>query len=181
MSGRRITREDWELWRRVARSVTPLRESLPEPPPDAPSGPVQAASKPAAAPPRSKPKPRPHPPPRQTLERPMRRSLARGRRRPDARIDLHGLTAAEAWPRLRAFLENARARDARLVLVITGKGSAGGGVLRREVPFWLSQPPLRAIVVGHEPAAQRHGGEGALYVQLRRDRTVSGGTKSAGD
>ena len=78
------------------------------------------------------------------------------------------------------FLRNAHARDARLVLVITGKGSiklgARGegdrerGVLRRQVPQWLALPEFRSLVLGFEDAHVTHGGEGALYVRLRRAR-----------
>ena len=73
------------------------------------------------------------------------------------------------------FLRNAQTRDARLVLVITGKGGRGDserGVLRRQVPHWLGLPELRTYVVGYEDAGVRHGGEGALYVRVRRTREV---------
>ena len=69
------------------------------------------------------------------------------------------------------FLRTARERDARLVLVITGKGRGGEmGVLRRQVPQWLGLPEFRDLVVGFEDAAITHGGEGALYVRVRRTR-----------
>lgn len=96
---------------------------------------------------------------------------------PDARVDLHGMTQAQAHERLSRFLHGEHARGSRLVLVITGKGrsSAGGewwegdqrGVLRRAVPAWLAAPEFRALVAGFQPAAREHGGEGAFYVQLR--------------
>ena len=70
------------------------------------------------------------------------------------------------------FLRTASARDARLVLVITGKGKRidgdgerERGVLRRQVPQWLGLPEFRAFVLGFEDAAIAHGGEGALYVR----------------
>ena len=104
------------------------------------------------------------------------RALARGRVAPQARLDLHGMTLDRAHPALLAFLSRAHADGLRLVLVITGKGRPedGGvmerprGVLRRQVPAWLSQPPLAALIRGIAPAHRRHGGEGALYVHLRR-------------
>ena len=108
----------------------------------------------------------------------MKRSVARGKDTIDARLDLHGLTQHEAHDTLLRFLRSASARDARLVLVITGKGKLSGkrdvggdrerGVLRRQVPQWLSLPEFRAYVVGFEDAAIAHGGEGALYVRVRR-------------
>src|ERR1019366_4885255 len=89
----------------------------------------------------------------------------------DARLDLHGLTQSEAHAALLRFLRSAGARDARLVLVITGKGRGGEpGVLRRQVPQWLGLPEFRSLVLGFEDAHVTHGGEGALYVRLRRAR-----------
>ena len=77
-------------------------------------------------------------------------------------------------PRCSRFLRQASGRGARLVLVITGKGARGEagerGVLRRQVPHWLRLPEFRALVIGFEQAHVAHGGEGALYVRVRRSR-----------
>jgi DNA-nicking Smr family endonuclease len=104
----------------------------------------------------------------------MKRRLARGTESIDARLDLHGLTQAEGHHALIGFLRSAQARGCRLVLVITGKGGgdpySDRGVLRRQVPLWLRLPELRSMIVGFEPAAIGHGGEGALYVRLRQRR-----------
>ncbi len=101
----------------------------------------------------------------------MTRRVARGKEAIDARLDLHGLTQAQAHSALLRFLRNAHARDARLVLVITGKGRGDEpGVLKRQVPQWLGLPEFRSLVVGFEDARIAHGGEGALYVRLRRAR-----------
>lgn len=98
--------------------------------------------------------------------------LKRGKSNPDARIDLHGMTADIAHSALTAFLLRAHANQKRLVLVITGKGRQSDegrvGILKRQVPHWLDQPPLRQIVLQTAEAHQRHGGSGALYVYLRR-------------
>jgi DNA-nicking Smr family endonuclease len=110
------------------------------------------------------------------LERRTRLRLVRGVVEIDARIDLHGLTRREAHDRLARFLLQAQAHGARIVLVITGKGAPGAvshfgherGVLRREVPLWLGSAELRPLVVGFETAHVVHGGEGALYVRVRR-------------
>jgi DNA-nicking Smr family endonuclease len=90
----------------------------------------------------------------------------------DARLDLHGMTQAEAHAALAHFLRRVQRNGARLVLIITGKGAGAGerGVLRRQVPLWLGLPDLRDAVVGFEEAHTAHGGEGALYVRLRRAR-----------
>jgi DNA-nicking Smr family endonuclease len=102
------------------------------------------------------------------LDKHLARQVRRGRREVDARLDLHGLTQREAHAALARFIGSAAARGDRLVLVITGKGSRGGGVLQREVPRWLARPDLARSVVGCEPALARDGGAGALYVHLRR-------------
>lgn len=102
--------------------------------------------------------------------------LRKGQVRPEGRIDLHGMTVDEAHTALIAFVLSRQARGNRLVLVITGKGKGEGpapverGVLRRQVPHWLSLPPLAGAVMDVTPAHRRHGGEGAFYVYLRRLR-----------
>jgi DNA-nicking Smr family endonuclease len=86
----------------------------------------------------------------------------------DGRIDLHGLTQDEAHRALTAFIGRMRRSGARCVLVITGRGLRTGGVLRQAVPQWLDAPGLRDMVLAFGPARIEHGGEGALYVLLRR-------------
>jgi len=103
----------------------------------------------------------------------MKQRVARGKETIDGRLDLHGLTQSEAHATLLRFLRSASSRGARLVLVITGKGVRGEGergVLKRQVPQWLGLPEFRAFVLGFEDAHVSHGGEGALYVQVRRAR-----------
>ena len=115
---------------------------------------------------------KPAPPPLAPLGRRMKRGVARGKHAIDGKLDLHGRTQTQAHSTLLHFLRNAHAREARLVLVITGKGRGGEiGVLRRQVPQWLGLPEFRSLVVGFEDAHVTHGGEGALYVRLRRARS----------
>lgn len=162
------------LWTTVIKSVAPMHGALPEieeasPPPEMPA--PKRASRPhmPVEPPPSPAKP--SPPPLTPLGRRMRQRVARGREAIDARMDLHGLTQAEAHAALSRFLNAASGRGARLVLIITGKGARGGserGVLRRQVPQWLALPEFRDFVIGFEDAHIAHGGEGALYVRLRR-------------
>jgi DNA-nicking Smr family endonuclease len=136
-----------------------------------------AASRIQAAKPRASP-------PLADFDRRKARQIAAGKADVDARIDLHGFDQREAYLRLRGFLGEAHARGDRLVLVITGKGGGGGapdrlgelaggrgrGVLRRNLPQWLAEPEFRQMVSSYTQAGTRHGGAGALYVQLRRGR-----------
>jgi DNA-nicking Smr family endonuclease len=104
------------------------------------------------------------------LERPVKRKIAKGRLALEARIDLHGLYQSEAHVLLLDFLIRAHERGMRHVLVITGKGSSYGseGALKRAVPMWFSQSEFRYLISSYEPAAQHHGGDGALYIRLSR-------------
>lgn len=103
--------------------------------------------------------------------------MTRGKLTPDARIDLHGMTLAEAHPELIGFILRAQSAGLRLALVITGKGKHGldsgpipqrMGVLRHQVPIWLRLPPIGTAVLQVAEAHLRHGGSGAFYVYLRR-------------
>ncbi len=105
--------------------------------------------------------------------------LKRGKLKPEARIDLHGMTLDQAKPALNSFILKSFSRDRRLVLVITGKGRQSAddgpipqrpGVLRHSVPQWLQSPPLSQMVLQITEAHVRHGGGGAYYVYLRRKR-----------
>lgn len=97
------------------------------------------------------------------------RSLRRGSLPIDGRVDLHGLTAPQAQERLVEFLRTMRTRNERCVLVIHGKGErTGGGVLRGEIAAWLSQGKAREHVAAFTTARDEDGGEGALYIALRR-------------
>ncbi len=128
------------------------------------------------------PKSPPRVPPVARFDERQRRKLARNAERIDARLDLHGMRQREAHTALRSFLMASAARSCRNVLIITGKGMRGEaernrdffleerGILRRLVPQWLGEPEFRSIVLSFTTAAARHGGEGALYVRLRRPR-----------
>ena len=98
--------------------------------------------------------------------------LKRGQIRPEARLDLHGLTQENAHRELVSFIVEAQASGKRSVIVITGRGrlSEGGGVLRNQTPNWLNAPALRARIIAFATAQPRDGGTGALYVLLRRAR-----------
>jgi DNA-nicking Smr family endonuclease len=190
--GRPIGPDEADLWSHTTRAVEPVKAKPRVPSTETPQAkrvappakakPESRATKPAPLPPQ-KPvaKTAAKAPPLADLERRKIRQIASGKIEIDARIDLHGSRQRDARTRLRGFLLDAQARGCRTVLVITGKGGAGApdrlgvlmgenqrGVLRHNVPLWLAEPDLRAIVVGYTQAAPNHGGAGALYVQLRK-------------
>jgi len=174
-----LTEEDRELWELVAKQVKPLRKhraikvhAAPraEPAPSAAAKPTPSP-RPLAQAAVSRPS-KPAMPPLAPLGKRERTKLSRGRSEIEARLDLHGMTQMRAHRALTGFLHRAHHDGLTFVLVITGKGRSGGesGVLRRHVPEWLSLPEFRSFVVGFEEAAIGHGGEGALYVRIRRAR-----------
>jgi DNA-nicking Smr family endonuclease len=175
---RHLSEEEHKLWESVAKQVKPLRKS----PRLARAHPVEAET-PGVAPavqPRPSspvkvaPSPKPHVPPLAPIGRRERTRLSRGKQEIDARIDLHGMTQSRAHRALFGFLQRAHHDGFTFVLVITGKGKLGSeserGVLRRQVPQWLALPEFRTLVVGYEEAHIGHGGEGALYVRVRKAR-----------
>ena len=170
---RRLSPDDAELWRRVARDIAPLPgRSLPEDrlrparnAPDTgavqPSAPIKPSGAPAPAP----------PPPLDRfagVDRATAERLRRGQRDIEARLDLHGMTQAEAHRALHGFVSGSRAAGRRCVLVITGHGRSSGGILKSAVPRWLHEPDLRRDVLAIAPARPQHGGSGALYLLLRK-------------
>lgn len=172
---RALSAEERVLWTTVTKSIAPLRESSNSDEvetaglagPAQPAAPIAKRASLAPAPEKKTP-PAPVP-----LGRRMRTRVARGKEAIDGRLDLHGLTQSEAHAALLRFLRTASSRGARLVLVITGKGARGEGergVLKRRVPQWLGLPEFRAFVIGFEDAHVAHGGEGALYVRVRRSK-----------
>lgn len=174
--GKALTKEDHAVWAHIARSVTPLEGRVLPPEPEA-LPPVKVAPAPDH-PPLAEPPRAPALPPLARLEKRALRKISRGGIEIDGRLDLHGMRQAEAHAALHAFLYRQHHAGARLVIVITGKGARNPGavdargdergILRRLVPHWLADPAMRRIIMGFESAAQHHGGEGALYVRLRR-------------
>lgn len=202
MSRRRprdLRSDESELWQRIARTARPLHEKarviaprkdpteekavspMNEPvfvPDDFRVGARSQAERPwTAALPESMQQPA-EPSPK--MHRNSYRRLKQGKTKPEARIDLHGMTADNAHAALSGFLFRAQTSGKRLILVITGKGRTGTdnegpipsrpGVLRRSLPQWLASPPLNSIVQEWTEAHATHGGSGAFYVYLRRPR-----------
>lgn len=177
--------EDDALWAMVTRDVKPLpvREArIDHPVPD-----------PAALPPKTKPAPRsyrttPLPEPAAMtpaaarelrhgaapgLDRRTQTNMRRGKMAVEGRLDLHGMTQAVAHDELIGFITRAYGQGKRCVLVITGKGTRDTGeigVLRQAVPGWLNAPPLKGLIHAFDHAARPHGGQGALYILLKRNK-----------
>ncbi|MCL1627829.1 Smr/MutS family protein [Roseibaca sp. V10] len=189
-----LSPEDRELWARVVQSARPLKTDLAhifDTPPEAPAAPVPP--KPASSSRVLRPQGS-NPGPQHVLAQPLSEALAeapvamdkrrfqrmsRGKLQPEARIDLHGMTLAQAHGALNGFILRAQAEGLRLVLVITGKGRQveddgpiprRRGALKHDVPQWLRMAPLVGAVLELREAHARHGGSGAYYVYLRRMR-----------
>lgn len=199
MAGKRkrgLSEEDRALWEKVRRSVTPLSPTQQRTVPNVPPAPPLRESV-SSEPPQQQRLPlgskRPSGPKHSVdlapslsdrldatplrMDRKQYLRMKRGKTQPEARIDLHGMTLAQAHPALTRFLLDAHDRGLRTILVITGKGRTGDelgpvperrGVLKQQVPHWLSSGPLRQIVQQVTEAHLRHGGSGAYYVRLRR-------------
>jgi len=189
---RRLRPDEKALWDQVAKSATPLREPLtltdilppvqeaPEPQKPKQTSvrlqPFDIGSK--AKTDTRVPRPAKDAP---KMDAKSFSKLKKGRLEPEGRIDLHGMTTAEAHPELVNFILRSHQKGRRLVLVITGKGDGPGGptgplpyqrgILRRQVPHWLQQAPIGGLILQTTPASPKHGGEGALYVYLRRHRS----------
>ena len=154
---RKVSADEQRLWGHVAATVRPLAHepapglALPPPKPgaiaarpEAPKGPLEA------------------------IEPRRKRRIVRDPGALEARLDLHGLDQASARAELADFVNRAWNEGERSVLVITGKGVLGDGALRRRAPEWLGEPGLREVVAGVSEAHKKHGGEGAIYVALKR-------------
>lgn len=188
MARRGLRPEEEALWREVVQSLRPLPRqglvlpqmapippSLPEEkPPPVPLAPFQLGQ---AAPLRGPDWALTPPPAPLRMDAKAYGRMLRGKATPEARIDLHGMTLAEAHPALISFVLGAAGRGQRLLLVITGKGRARedhgpipqrAGALRQALPGWLNAPPLGPLVLQMAEAHGRHGGGGAFYVYLKR-------------
>lgn len=171
-----LSSEERVLWTTVIKSIAPLRESSATDEDDGAqiASPARPAARAAKSAPNAPSLTEKKVPPPALLGRRMKQRVARGKEAIDGRLDLHGLTQSEAHATLLRFLRAASSRGARLVLVITGKGARAGegqqGVLKRQVPQWLGLPQFRALAIGFEDAHVAHGGEGALYVRVRRSK-----------
>lgn len=179
-----LNREDKHLWKRVADTITPNSETRGrqleremERLMQSSTGPgtsfkVHQSSKTLPAISAVKPDPYRPPVPKVIKSHPIEdrtlKRLAKGRQQIDSRIDLHGMTQDRARFALLDFLQMAQRCDHRMVLVITGKGNEGMGILRQQVPNWFNLPEFSPYVNGVKQAHLSHGGDGALYVRVRK-------------
>jgi DNA-nicking Smr family endonuclease len=185
MARRPISDEERALWQMIAKTATPLkrrRKSEPKPLPPPTEKPPPKIAKPKTKAPPPKP-PAPVAPPQSRphelshgksvgIDKRQAERFRRGKTPIEGKIDLHGRTQQEAHDDLHHFLARAHASGTRLVLVITGKGitASKSGVLKENVPRWLNEPSLRRHVLAFDYAEPQHGGEGALYVLLKRKK-----------
>ncbi|MBS0518250.1 MAG: Smr/MutS family protein [Proteobacteria bacterium] len=183
--------KDVELFRIAMADVLPLKGRRRLRVPTGRSGPAETGSKekPKASPKRAEQRTAPAPPVGSkpqipaaeplSFDRDVDRALSRGRRTPEATLDLHGMTLVAAERAVSRFLEEAAALDMRVVLIVTGKGlrqegdRVFGGRIRAEFPLWLRRAENRARVRGVKAAHARHGGGGAFYVLMRRRSSAS--------
>lgn len=176
--------DDHALWQAVTKTVKPLKKRPPLPPTLSPEAVQEANAKPTplkrvVVRPSALPSP-PVPPAalpqlehgsQPGLDKATAKRLRRGQVQIEGRIDLHGMVQDEARPALERFIENAWYEGKREVLVITGKGTRADGsigVLRQAVPRWLNEAPNRLRITAFTHAAAKDGGEGALYVRIKR-------------
>jgi DNA-nicking Smr family endonuclease len=176
MRRRELSTEDLKIWRQVTRSVAPLHGTVAEA--------VRHPTEDEEPAPRARPVPQEDPPTPPVhrpsaplkfgalidMDRRTAQRFKRGEMAVDGRIDLHGMTLDQAHGALMSYMRGAAARGARCVIVVTGKGKDGVGRIRAEVPHWLNQQPLRALILAVTTARVQHGGSGALYVMLKRKR-----------
>lgn len=174
VAARNPSADETALFRAAMHDVTPLRrrrrarperprpvEAAPATPPR-PEGKAKTVARPVPAAPPATPNP--------GLDRRTAERLRKGEIAIERRIDLHGMTQDDAHVALDRFVRQAWKNGLRMLLVITGKGSGGEGVLRRGVPRWLASGEHAARILKVETAQTRHGGGGAFYVLLRRQR-----------
>ena len=167
-----ITPDDRALWQAATQDVEQLHPARPAGAPAAdasvrvkPALPKRVAVRPPAPAAVISPAPQ-----ARDLDHRTQRRLERGEMTIDALLDLHGYTQGEAFAALNTFILRSYHAGLRCVLVITGKGRLGTGVLRSRFPDWVDSPTLRPVILKVVAAKGHHGGDGAFYILLRRER-----------
>ena len=186
---RPLAPEDAKLWSLVTATVRPIGERKlnvtdPKSPVSQaaePKPPMKTSRRPVKQAVDARPEATPAPPPPPPLKAPAaklslpedieprrRRRISRSREPIGARLDLHGMDQSKAEAAVFNFVRRAHEAGMRAVLIISGKGTLGDGILRRRTPEWLSDPSIRPLIAGFSFADRHHGGDGALYVALKR-------------
>jgi DNA-nicking Smr family endonuclease len=173
--------KDIELFREAMAGVAPLkgRRTAKAPVAPVPARKAGAVALPPPSPAHTASGPASGPAVVQPFDREIGRALSKGKRAPQASLDLHGMTLVAAERAVSRFLAESAGQDLRLVLIVTGKGTRleggrmFGGRIRAEFPAWLERSDNRAVVAGVRAAHPRHGGSGAFYVLLRRRSSAS--------
>ncbi len=177
MARRHLSPDEAALWTALTRSVRPIRPHD-RVMPALPTQPVAVAVKTGLTPPpRSTPAPTPSRTPASVLDSGWEKRIRGGTINPDMSIDLHGHSLSAAHVRLNQAIASGLARDARVLLVVTGKppknaadGASRRGVIRAEIGHWLETSPYADRIASVRVAHPRHGGDGALYLVLRRKK-----------
>jgi DNA-nicking Smr family endonuclease len=182
-SRKQLSQEDFEIWGKITRTAKPLATGdknfsyfidhlanfEPNRNPETKSLKKLKSTTAPVFQPSQQPAPQPIPqPPPQPIDQKTSRKISKGKISIDGRLDLHGYTQEEAYRLLHDYIENAYYTGKRTILVITGKGNLGRGVLRENVPKWLADAPFRLLVSGFGVSLSAHGGVGALYVRIKR-------------
>lgn len=175
--------KDVDLFRDAMAGVTPLKKGAGAVPPAAPAPRTERSVPPQesvpTAPGPASLVPSLGPSIVQPFDREVGRALAKGKRAPEASLDLHGMKLVAAEKAVSRFLAESSGQNLRLVLIVTGKGTRleggrmFGGRIRAEFPGWLERADNRSVVAGVRAAHPRHGGSGAFYVLLRRRSSAS--------
>ena len=156
--------DDGDLWQTVTKSIRAYAPS-----PQQPSRPKKAERAPTPLP-KMTPSAAKAAPEAKGFDRSTETKLKRGQLPLEGRLDLHGMTQAEAFGALHRFVTVAADQQKRTVLIITGKGERSEGVLKRMLPVWLEDPALKKHVLALSPAQPKDGGSGAFYLRLRKPR-----------
>lgn len=177
--------DETELWKRFTRDIKPIKRAPVSKPEKDKKKPAKKSAVPTRPPERIVITPglkaiETVPTEARQLDKRTDTKLRKGKMTIDATLDLHGMTQARAQDALHHFIVSAQKSGKRCVLVITGKGNSKKtseawleqkpGILKQRLPQWLEMAPLNRLVLRHYPAQAEHGGGGAFYIYLKRER-----------
>lgn len=164
--------DDQDIWTSFTREIKPLARQKEKIRPELPKLSFKKNMRPRGGPHLPDPTPNQVVKVHEGMDRSLGALIRKGTRHVESTLDLHGSTQDQAHKRLYAFIVNAYLTHQRLVLVVTGRGEAPGGVLRQRVPHWLQEDIFRALIISVSQALPQDGGVGALYVLIRKQENV---------